>query len=95
MSDKISAYEASHVSKYASSFMGRPCLITLKEKLAILINSDWIYSMHWPSGHNKWLAQAKKDANTELFHARKRLSEVEESISILNRIEVLPEDEDQ
>ena len=84
----ISKYEANYENKYKSYFMGRECLVPLKSKLADLINSDWIYSMHWSKDHNTWVEQAKRDATAELRHARDRVVELEDALALIDKVEV-------
>ena len=95
MNDKtISPYEANYENKYKSYFMGRECLVPLKSRLADLINSDWIYSMHWSKDHNTWVDQAKRDAKSELQNALVRVQDIEEALSLLNRVEYIGKEDD-
>ena len=88
MSNKtISPHEANYDKKYKSYFMGRECLVPLKSKLADLINTDWIYSMHWSKDHNTWVEQAKLDAKAELGYAQARVTELEEALDLLDKVE--------
>ena len=95
MNDKtISPYEANYEYKYRSYFMGKEISVSLKSRLADLINNDWMYSMHWSKDHNAWVDQAKRDAKSGLQNAMVRVQEMEEALSLLNRVEYISNEED-
>lgn len=75
-------YEAQTSKNFSSH--GR--LYTAKQKVGQLINSEWIYSMHW-SKKNDWINDAQESLEIETKYAKERLRELEQARSILNSIE--------
>ncbi len=88
--NKISPYQCKYEKMITGAgFMGDGCvLLTPRDKLAELINSEWKYSWHWKEDHNEWLVQVKGNLNNELESAKKRLSDLECASRILNSIEL-------
>jgi len=73
----MNKYEAEYKKQYVSSSDG---LITAKQKIATVINSTWLYSMHWKD--DTWIEQAKSDV-------QKRIIEVTKDLALLNQAELL------
>ena len=87
---KITPYQCRYEKMLTGSgLMGDSCvLLTPRDKLAELINSDWKYSWHWKEDHNEWVAQVSGNLNDELERAKKRLRDLECASRILQSIEL-------
>lgn len=85
---KISAYECRYKEQFdASGAFGSGTLLTARQKLARLIDSNWFHSHHWPQDHNTFLDKAQDDLNTELAYARDRLAGLEQAQNIISAID--------
>lgn len=86
--ETITPYDA----KWKRQFMGtnhitgESQLVTARENLANLVDGQWKYSWHWPNNHSSWVLKVQEDIDSELKRARKRLEELKEAQSILDRI---------
>jgi len=87
--DTITAYDAKYKKMYSGLNFFRKCKVTAVAKIGQLVNSDWNYSMHWPSEvDDKWKIKVQEDINTELEYARKRLKDLELAQTILDKIKI-------
>lgn len=68
-------------ANYSKQFDG----LTAKEYLGNLINSSWIYSMHWK---HDWVEQAKEDLATELKYCSERAMQLKKAKEVLDSIDL-------
>ncbi len=88
---KMSSYDAKYdrVFEVPSTFNpGKTTKCCAVDKLACLINTDWVYSMYWPSDDfNGLLDKAQADLNKEIGKAMARIAELKEAQDIISSIE--------
>jgi hypothetical protein len=77
---------------YKKQFMGssifppyRKILITLREKAANVINTNWIYSLYWKD--ETWHEEALSDCNDRISELKKELQGLESIKKILESVE--------
>lgn len=81
----MTLFEAEHEEKYPGFVLGRPAIITLKSKAAQIINTSWLYSMHWSK--NNWVNDAKEDCRARIDMAKRDLDTLEALLDKLCTIE--------
>lgn len=84
----ISKYQATHEKTHLFNFVGEDRIKqTFMNRIANLINSSWIYSLHWVLDDYKWIDQAMIDVEIEIKHADERMSRLKEAKRLLDLIE--------
>ena len=87
--DTITAYDASTKKIYLGFGRFGKCNVTSVKKIGQLVDSEWHYSMHWPTEiDDKWKGKVQEDINTELEYTRERLKELEFAQAILDKIKI-------
>lgn len=83
----MNAYDTRYLKKFDGISLGKAIKVSATNRLAYLINSDWIHSSHWPKEHNEWLAAVKKSLESEMKYAIDRLDQLDEAKKIIAEIE--------
>jgi len=85
-STKMDKNEAETIKKYPgfAIFTKTPCLVTLKKAVSVIINTEWIYSLHW--SEKTWVEDAKKDCKKRIEDVRKDLRDLESALMKLEDI---------
>lgn len=78
----MTKFEAETYRKF-TGYNGRK--ITLKEWIALQINSTWIYSEHWKQ--ETWVKQAKADCLHRINLVKKDLDSLHKALSEIEKIE--------
>ena len=84
----IKPHEFKYERKYSgTTFFGKKTMLSHKEQLARLIDTDWHYSWHWPEDHDKCLDAIKRDLAAEMVSALDRVEELKQAKRILDATE--------
>lgn len=86
---KMTAFDFRYKKQFAGlNFFGKAD-ISAESKVAQLVNSDWMYSMHWPEEIGReWVNVVNADINREMEIARQRLSDLELAKKLVDRLEL-------
>lgn len=86
---KMTAFDFRYKKQFAGlNFFGKAD-ISAESKVAQLVNSDWVYSMHWPEEINReWVNAVNADINREMEIARRRLSDLELAKKLVDGLEL-------
>lgn len=86
---KMTAFDFRYKKQFAGlDFFGKAD-ISAESKVAQLVNSDWMYSMHWPEEIGReWVNAVNADINREMEIARQRLSDLELAKKLVDRLEL-------
>lgn len=86
---KMTAFDFRYKKQFAGlNFFGKAD-VSAESKVARLVNSNWVYSMHWPKKIDlEWVNAVNADINREMEIARHRLSDLELAKKLVDGIEL-------
>lgn len=86
---KMTAFDFRYKKQFAGfNFFGK-AYISAESKVAQLVNSNWVYSMHWPKEIDReWVNAVNEDINREMEIARNRLSDLELAKKLVDGLEL-------
>lgn len=86
---KMTAFDFRYKKQFAGlNFFGKAD-ISAESKVAQLVNSSWMYSMHWPKEIDReWVNAVNEDINREMEIARHRLSGLELAKKLVDGLEL-------
>ena len=86
---KMTAFDFRYKKQFAGLNSFGKADISAENKVAQLVNSSWIYSMHWPEEIDReWVNAVNADINREMEIARQRLSDLELAKKLVDRLEL-------
>lgn len=86
---KMTAFDFRYKKQFAGFNSFGKADVSAESKVAQLVNSNWIYSMHWPKEIDReWVNAVNADINRELEIARRRLSDLELAKKLVDRLEL-------
>lgn len=87
--NEMTAYDFRYKKQFAGlNFFGKAA-VSAERKVAQLVNSNWVYSMHWPKEINQeWVNAVNADINREMEIARNRLSDLELAKKLVDGLEL-------
>lgn len=75
-------------AKYRRDFTIGKTRVTAKEKVASLLDDNWMYSWNWPNDGDLWIDKAKEDVDAAMAYVKARIASLEKAKAILEDIEV-------
>ena len=86
---KMTAFDFRYKKQFAGlNFFGKAD-VSAESKVAWLVNSNWVYSMHWPKEIDReWVNAVNEDINREMEIARNRLSGLELAKKLVDGLEL-------
>lgn len=86
---KMTAFDFRYKKQFAGfNFFGKAD-VSAEHKVAHLVNSNWVYSMHWPKEIDReWVNAVNADINKEMEIARNRLSDLELAKKLVDGLEL-------
>jgi len=86
---KMTVFDFRYKKQFAGlDFFGKAD-VSAESKVAQLVNSNWLYSEHWPKEiDQEWVNAVNADINREMEIAKNRLSDLELAKKLVDRLEL-------